>query len=217
MGASKETKEAGQLIMKWCSRADLTLVCNPGRFMPPLMISFASPLWELALAQSLLERRYSYWSSDQRRAFWSRLWPMQVFNLLLFLNRSTLSVSPRVASLDATRWQTSPPTKCTPWRWSHRAGCPNRTRGTRYTAELVCVLHRGPSTTLDPIPGLCFWRRILIVTFLFFSPPNKQITNEIELHKTLSHKHVVKFSHHFEDQENIYIFLELCSRKVRNL
>lgn len=217
MGASKETKEAGQLIMKWCSRADLTLVCNPGRFMPPLMISFASPLWELALAQSLLERRYSYWSSDQRRAFWSRLWPMQVFNLLLFLNRSTLSVSPRVASLDATRWQTSPPTKCTPWRWSHRAGCPNRTRGTRYTAELVCVLHRGPSTTLDPIPGLCFEDAYWLSHFCFFSPPNKQITNEIELHKTLSHKHVVKFSHHFEDQENIYIFLELCSRKVRNL
>ncbi|KAK2895294.1 serine/threonine-protein kinase PLK3 [Channa argus] len=40
-----------------------------------------------------------------------------------------------------------------------------------------------------------------------------KITNEIELHKTLSHKHVVKFSHYFEDQENIYIFLELCSRK----
>uniref|UniRef100_A0A7N8XD65 Serine/threonine-protein kinase PLK n=1 Tax=Mastacembelus armatus TaxID=205130 RepID=A0A7N8XD65_9TELE len=40
-----------------------------------------------------------------------------------------------------------------------------------------------------------------------------KIMNEIELHKTLSHKHVVKFSHHFEDQENIYIFLELCSRK----
>ncbi|CAG5896726.1 unnamed protein product [Menidia menidia] len=39
------------------------------------------------------------------------------------------------------------------------------------------------------------------------------ITNEIELHRTLSHKHVVKFSHYFEDQENIYIFLELCSRK----
>ncbi|XP_061550278.1 serine/threonine-protein kinase PLK3 [Phycodurus eques] len=41
----------------------------------------------------------------------------------------------------------------------------------------------------------------------------EKITNEIELHKTLSHKHVVKFSHHFEDHDNIYIFLELCSRK----
>ena len=64
-----------------------------GRFNPFLMIS--SPLWELALAQSLLERRYSYWSSDQRRAFWSRLWPLQVFNLLLFVNPSSLSVSPQ--------------------------------------------------------------------------------------------------------------------------
>lgn len=48
-------------------------------------------------------------------------------------------------------------------------------------------------------------------SFIFFV---EQIMNEIELHRTLSHKHVVKFSHHFEDQENIYIFLELCSRKV---
>ncbi|KAK2900819.1 hypothetical protein Q8A67_008934 [Cirrhinus molitorella] len=41
----------------------------------------------------------------------------------------------------------------------------------------------------------------------------EKIINEIELHKSLQHKHVVKFSHHFEDQDNIYIFLELCSRK----
>lgn len=42
-----------------------------------------------------------------------------------------------------------------------------------------------------------------------------QITNEIELHRDLHHKHIVKFSHHFEDAESIYIFLEHCSRKVR--
>uniref|UniRef100_M4AN04 Serine/threonine-protein kinase PLK n=1 Tax=Xiphophorus maculatus TaxID=8083 RepID=M4AN04_XIPMA len=41
----------------------------------------------------------------------------------------------------------------------------------------------------------------------------EKITNEIDLHRSLSHKHVVKFSHYFEDHENIYIFLELCSRK----
>ncbi|KAM4640763.1 serine/threonine-protein kinase PLK3 [Discoglossus pictus] len=40
-----------------------------------------------------------------------------------------------------------------------------------------------------------------------------KIVNEIELHRELHHKHVVKFSHHFEDSENIYIFLEICSRK----
>ncbi|XP_053549525.1 serine/threonine-protein kinase PLK3 [Bombina bombina] len=41
----------------------------------------------------------------------------------------------------------------------------------------------------------------------------EKIVNEIELHRELHHKHVVKFSHHFEDSENIYIFLEICSRK----
>ncbi|XP_065265522.1 serine/threonine-protein kinase PLK3 [Emys orbicularis] len=41
----------------------------------------------------------------------------------------------------------------------------------------------------------------------------EKIMNEIELHRGLHHKHIVKFSHHFEDSENIYIFLEHCSRK----
>ncbi|XP_010294762.1 PREDICTED: serine/threonine-protein kinase PLK3-like, partial [Phaethon lepturus] len=41
----------------------------------------------------------------------------------------------------------------------------------------------------------------------------EKITNEIELHRDLHHKHIVKFSHYFEDTENIYIFLEHCSRK----
>nr|XP_056700024.1 serine/threonine-protein kinase PLK3 [Euleptes europaea] len=41
----------------------------------------------------------------------------------------------------------------------------------------------------------------------------EKIINEIELHKDLHHKHIVKFSHHFEDSDNIYIFLEHCSRK----
>lgn len=48
--------------------------------------------------------------------------------------------------------------------------------------------------------------------------PNQRekILNEIELHRGLQHRHVVHFSHHFEDADNIYIFLELCSRKVRD-
>lgn len=46
--------------------------------------------------------------------------------------------------------------------------------------------------------------------------PALQILNEIELHRGLQHRHIVRFSHHFEDADNIYIFLELCSRKVRS-
>lgn len=45
---------------------------------------------------------------------------------------------------------------------------------------------------------------------------SSQILNEIELHRDLQHRHIVRFSHHFEDADNIYIFLELCSRKVRS-
>lgn len=41
----------------------------------------------------------------------------------------------------------------------------------------------------------------------------EKILNEIELHRDLHQRHIVKFSHHFEDSENIYIFLEHCSRK----
>lgn len=131
------------------------------------------------------------------------------FQPAAFFYWSSSCLSPlRVVLLDATRWQTSPATKCMPWRWFHRAGCPNRTKGTRYMMELVYALQRErPLHNRNSIMKNVHtnW---LIVTF-------QQITNEIELHKTLSHKHVVKFSHHFEDQENIYIFLELCSRKVR--
>ncbi|XP_056671220.1 serine/threonine-protein kinase PLK3 [Monodelphis domestica] len=41
----------------------------------------------------------------------------------------------------------------------------------------------------------------------------EKILQEIALHRSLHHRHIVHFSHHFEDEGNIYIFLEHCSRK----
>jgi len=41
-----------------------------------------------------------------------------------------------------------------------------------------------------------------------------QMAMEIEIHKSLNHKHIVKFHGFFEDKENIYILLELCRRRV---
>ena len=41
-----------------------------------------------------------------------------------------------------------------------------------------------------------------------------QMAMEIEIHKALNHKHIVKFHGFFEDKENIYILLELCRRRV---
>lgn len=44
-----------------------------------------------------------------------------------------------------------------------------------------------------------------------------QIVREVELHRDLKHKHVVEFHSYFEDDENVYIVLENCPRKVRFL
>lgn len=44
----------------------------------------------------------------------------------------------------------------------------------------------------------------------------KKLINEIKLHKKLHHLHIVNFEHFFEDKENVYILLELCSNQTLN-
>lgn len=39
----------------------------------------------------------------------------------------------------------------------------------------------------------------------------QKLKSEIKIHKSLSHTGVVKFKHYFEDTENVYILLELCT------
>ena len=41
------------------------------------------------------------------------------------------------------------------------------------------------------------------------------MAQEIDIHRSLSHKHVVGFHGYFEDKDNVYIILELCKRQVR--
>jgi polo-like kinase 1 len=40
--------------------------------------------------------------------------------------------------------------------------------------------------------------------------------SEIKIHRWVSHQHVVKFEHFFEDSENVYILLELCQNQSLN-
>jgi polo-like kinase 1 len=40
-----------------------------------------------------------------------------------------------------------------------------------------------------------------------------KMTQEIQIHRTLSHPHVVKLEGFFEDDDNVYILLELCPRR----
>jgi polo-like kinase 1 len=44
-----------------------------------------------------------------------------------------------------------------------------------------------------------------------------KLTQEIAIHRGLNHKHVVGFHGFFEDNQNVYIVLELCRRRVHNL
>ncbi|XP_023219491.1 serine/threonine-protein kinase PLK1-like [Centruroides sculpturatus] len=39
------------------------------------------------------------------------------------------------------------------------------------------------------------------------------ILREIELHRSLTHKRIVRFHHFFEDDDHVYIVLEYCTRK----
>ena len=37
---------------------------------------------------------------------------------------------------------------------------------------------------------------------------------EIRIHRTLHHEHIVQFKRYFEDDEAVYILLELCDNQV---
>jgi serine/threonine protein kinase len=40
---------------------------------------------------------------------------------------------------------------------------------------------------------------------------------EVTIHQSLNHKHIVQFFSYFEDENNVYIILELCRRRVKIL
>lgn len=44
-------------------------------------------------------------------------------------------------------------------------------------------------------------------------PPLSQMVQEIQIHRGLSHEHVVKLIDYFEDDDNVYVILELCARR----
>jgi len=41
-----------------------------------------------------------------------------------------------------------------------------------------------------------------------------QLTQEIVIHRSLRHNHIVGFHSFFDDTDNVYILLELCRRRV---
>jgi polo-like kinase 1 len=44
----------------------------------------------------------------------------------------------------------------------------------------------------------------------------QKLLSEIRIHRSLNHRHIVKFEHVFEDNENVYILLEMCTNQTLN-
>jgi polo-like kinase 1 len=44
----------------------------------------------------------------------------------------------------------------------------------------------------------------------------QKLQSEIKIHKSCHHRHIVEFKHVFEDEENVYILMELCTNQTLN-
>jgi len=58
--------------------------------------------------------------------------------------------------------------------------------------------------------------KIIQKSSLTKSRARQKLISEIKIHKSLHHTNIVNFEHVFEDQENVYILLELCTNQTLN-
>lgn len=58
-----------------------------------------------------------------------------------------------------------------------------------------------------------FAGKVVSKTLLTKKHQKDKMAQEIQIHRTLNHKGVVKFQSFFEDDENVYVLLELCRRR----
>jgi len=58
--------------------------------------------------------------------------------------------------------------------------------------------------------------KIITKASLTKSRARQKLISEIKIHKSLRHTNIVGFEHVFEDQENVYILLEICSNQTLN-
>ncbi|XP_077500566.1 serine/threonine-protein kinase polo isoform X2 [Amblyomma americanum] len=55
--------------------------------------------------------------------------------------------------------------------------------------------------------------KVVSKALLVKSHQKEKMAQEIQIHRSLDHKHIVGFHSYFEDEKNVYIILELCSRR----
>lgn len=58
--------------------------------------------------------------------------------------------------------------------------------------------------------------KVIPKTSLTKSRAKQKLMSEIKIHRSLHHTNIVGFEHFFEDNENVYILLELCSNQTLN-
>ena len=61
--------------------------------------------------------------------------------------------------------------------------------------------------------GISYAAKIIKKSALIKPRSRQKLMNEIKIHRTLNHNNIVKFEHYFEDNENVYIILNLCVNK----
>ena len=52
--------------------------------------------------------------------------------------------------------------------------------------------------------------KVIKKSSLIKSRTKQKLISEIKIHKSINHENIVKFYHYFEDEENVYILIELC-------
>lgn len=58
--------------------------------------------------------------------------------------------------------------------------------------------------------------KIIPKASLIKSRAKQKLMSEIKIHRSLKHENIVRFLHFFEDSENVYILLEICSNQTLN-
>uniref|UniRef100_A0A915B2S8 Serine/threonine-protein kinase PLK n=2 Tax=Parascaris univalens TaxID=6257 RepID=A0A915B2S8_PARUN len=66
---------------------------------------------------------------------------------------------------------------------------------------------------MDTETRIVYAGKIVSKTLLVKKHQREKMTQEIQIHRMLSHPHVVRLDGFFEDADNVYVLLELCSRR----
>lgn len=65
----------------------------------------------------------------------------------------------------------------------------------------------------DKATNTIYAGKVVSKALLVKSHQKEKMAQEIQIHRSLNHKHIVGFHSYFEDEKNVYIILELCNRR----